>query len=121
MIIQDKDKNKYKDKNKDKDKNNDLSFLSVISHPHMSLGMVCPACVVPASAVALSVCAAIGIDPSDKRVQVGTPTIAGLACFGAIRLKNGAWRLGGCKRVRMAAICGAGLFSLGGCRFFFDI
>ena len=61
--------------------------------------------------------AAIGLDPNDRRVQVGTPTLAGLACFAAIRVKNGAWKMSGCRNVRMAAVVGAGLLSLGGFRF----
>ena len=79
--------------------------------------MACPACIVPAGAVAASAGAALGLDPADRRVQVGTPTLAGLSCFLAIRVKNGSWKLGGCKRVRMAAVCGVGLLSLGGARF----
>ena len=78
--------------------------------------MVCPACVIPAGAVAASLGAAVGVDPNDRRIQVGTPTLAGLACFAAIRVKNGAWKMSGCKNVRMAAVVGVGLLSLGGFR-----
>jgi len=79
--------------------------------------MACPLCIVPAAAVATSAGTALGLDANDWKVQSGTPTLAGLACFGAIRMKNGAWRMSGCKRVKLAAACGVGLLALGGVRF----
>jgi len=74
--------------------------------------MVCPACVIPAGAVAASAGAALGLPRESLAVQGGVPAATGLACFAAIRYKNGAWRLGCCRNSKMAAVVGASLLAM---------
>ena len=80
--------------------------------------MACPACIIPIGAVAASAGAALGLPEDDWRARAGFPTLGGLLCFGAVRLKNGSWKLGGCPRVRMAAGVGVSLLAVGGLAFF---
>ena len=75
--------------------------------------MACPAFIIPAGAIAASAGAGYhGLPGKDVRMQAAVSTIGAAACFVAIRIKNGAWRIGGCRNTKMAAGAGVSLIAV---------